>query len=935
MTERLLLTCIILICIGILPLYAQSDQRVVGGTLLEASDETPLPGANIILLSAVDSSIVRGTQSDVEGNFQIQRVVPDEYILQIRFVGYKVHEQKIDVTVESVTDLLVKLEEDPLQLDELRVAALAPRMEVRGDTTAFSADAYRLNRDASAEELVRRMPGFTIEGGRVQAQGEDVRRVTVDGSEFFGDDAVAALRNLPAEIISQVEVFDRQSDQAQFTGFFDGNTDRTINIRTRPGMNNGRFGRVGISGGTESTYMAGGNANLFNGPQRISVLGMSNNINQQNFATEDLAGVAAGPARGGGRGGMMRGRGSWGGGGAARDFLVGQQNGVSSVNSFGLNYIDRWNDSWNMTGSYFFNLTDNTNDQVLERRFLSGIETGQIYDENLFAESDNYNHRVNGRIEYTIDERNSLIITPRASFQINNAGSALQALTMDPVGQMLNQTTNQFSSEDTAYNIANTILFRHSFEQPRRTLSVNLRTDVNESNGEQFQIGETFFGQNDPLIQNQLNDLFNSGYNLSANIQYTEPLGERSGLNIGYNPGLNNTYSRRNAFETDAEGTIIGELDPTLSNRFDNNVYTHRVSAGFRSGDMQFNYNIGFAYQYTLLRGEQEFPIATDTRQTYNNLLPNATVFYRLSQTSNFRINYRTNTRTPSANQLQDVIDNTNPLQLSSGNPDLNQSYSHNFSVNYRTTNPEAGRSFMVWMSGSFTENTIGTSTFTAIQDTVLANGVVLGRGARFSQPENTGNSWALRTFMNYGLPIAAIASNLNWFSGITYSETPTIVNNITGDSKNLGLNSGLTLNSNISERVEFTLSYRASYNIVENSLRPEADNNYYAGRFGSRVNLLPWGRLVLQSELNVNHFEGLSSDFNRSTVSWNAAIGYKFLKNEAAEIKFSVVDILNQNNNINRSVTDEYVQDLQSNVLSRYFLMSFTYNFRVFTGMR
>lgn len=930
----LLLAFLTFNCLSQAVAQTQSPRFAIEGVVNDLTNNEPLTGANIVLLSPADSSFVRGTTSGIDGNFVIPRVMPGSYLLTASFVGYTPFWTGIEITDENITGLEIGLTESDQKLEDVRITARAERMEVRGDTIAFNADAYTVNRDASAEDLVRRMPGFTVEGGRVQSQGEDVRRVTVDGTQFFGDDATAALRNLPAEIIQQVEVFDRQSDQAQFTGFNDGNTELTVNIRTRPGMNVGRFGRASSSFGTQERYMGGGNINFFDGPQRVSIIGLTNNMNQQNFSSEDLAGVAQAPARGGGRGGW---RGRWGGGGAARNFLTGQQSGVSTVHSFGVNYTDRWNDSWEVNGSYFFNATDNVNNQLLERRFVSGELEDQLYNEDSFSSRENFNHRANARLVYTIDDRNSIIMTPNVNFNTSNSSQFLQGATLSSELERINSTVNDYSGDDFNYSISNTLLYRRGFDRRGRTLSVNVRTDFNNRIGEQLQLGESLFFDDFDInrLTDQRTDVLTGGYTLSTNIQYTEPISERGQLIIGYNPTFSRNSSERDVFQRDESTGELTIPDLQLTNRFDNRVITHSPSAGYRFTHEGFTANASLAYQYTSLFGEQSFPLEAETSQQYHNLLPRAMVMYRFSRTSNMRINYNTNTRTPSANQLQNVIDNTNPLQLSGGNPDLKQQYSHNMSLRFRSANAEKGTSFISFVSAGFTQDFIGSTTFVAPRDTVLADGIVMGRGARLVTPDNTGNAWNFRTFMNYGLPFTLISSNLNLFSGVTYSITPVNVNNQTANSTNLGLNGGFSLSSNISPDIDFSLSYRAGYNFVDNSLNPQLDNNYYTGRARAAFTIISWERLVLASDINLTHYAGLSEDFDANTYYWNASIGYRFLESKALELRFTVVDILAQNNSINRIIEENYVEDVRSNVLSRYAMVSLTYNFRSFPGRR
>ena len=895
----------------------------------------PLDGANVALYNAVDSSLVTGAIADQSGRFTLNRIRNGAYYLVSSYIGYEPYITPVLVQGENINRVLIPMREDPMQLGEIEISALIPRVEVRGDTTAFNADGYQVNPDANAEDLVRRMPGFTMENGRIQAQGEEVRRVLVDGEEFFGEDATVALRNLPAEIISQIEVFDRQSDQARFTGFNDGNTDRTINIVTRPGMNTGQFGRSGLSFGTDNRYMGSGNLNSFNGSRRISILGMSNNINQQNFSGDDLSGVAASTQNQGGRGGMGGGR--WGGRGDVGNFLTGSNSGINTTHSFGVNYIDRPNPKTRINASYFYNGGDNTTVTSVNRSYNSEFQADQRYTESVNSTADNYNHRFTGRVEYNFNPRTSVIITPNVRLQQRSNADYQLGETFVPSEGMLNSINNIASNDDLSYTIANNALFRQRFEKRGRTLSVNLRTNVNAQTGEQLQNTESIFFENDPnvndrtQITDQNTEINSGGYSISTDIQYTEPLNEKSQLQLSYNPGFDVSRSVRNAFEFDQDFKTYSMLSAELTNRFRNETITQRIGSGYRYNDQKYGFNVNLNYQFTSLNGSQTFPIEVSTNKQYHNFLPSANLRYNLSQRSNINFNYRTSLRTPSASQLQDVIDNTNPLQLSSGNPDLDQQYSHNWSVRSRLANVDAGTSLFGFLSLTLTQNFIGNNTFIAVTDTQIRDSIILGRGGRYTRPENIGDSWNIRSFVNYSMPFKAIKSNINFNGGATYAVQPTLNNGIKSEARNTGLNSGTSLSSNIGPNVDFNISYRANYNIVDNTSNLGIDNNYYTGNANFRFNLLPWGKLLLASDLSLTHYEGLSEDFEKSVIYWNASVGFKFLEQNAAEIKLTVFDILGQNNSINRMVDDTFVQDVRSNVITRFAFVTFSYNFRSF----
>jgi hypothetical protein len=909
----------------LLPVKAVYGQSLaISGTIYatDGDDIEPLGGANIQVLAAPDSSFVGGAASSPDGAFRVINLSPGTYLIRTSFLGFEQQTKSITLEEEDLTELEIRLGTSSIELEEFRITARRPRVEVRGDTTAYHADGYRTNPDANVQDLVTRMPGFVIEDGRLQAQGENVASVLLDGDEFFGDDAVMVLQNLPAEIVAQIEVFDRESDQARFTGFRDGNTDRTINIVTRGGMNTGQFGRINSGYGSQTRYMAGGNYNYFRGAQRISVIGMTNNVNQQNFSSEDMLGVSEATGSGGGRGGN-----------ATRNFRTGNQNGINSVHSTGINYNDRWNDNWRINASYFFNLTDNVHNLNRERLYLTGFSADQRYDENAFNSSDNYNHRFDMRLEHNFDDRRSFIFTSRVSVQRNSSAQNVDAFTLDQNSQFVNNIIRENRNSMAAYNVNSNLLYRQRFETRGRTFSANLRTNISDRNGERYQFDDSQYfddGEN-RIINDQQTETFNGGYSLNGNFSYTEPVTERTQLMFSYQPSVNNNESVQDVFRFDETTNSYSRIDTSLTNRYDNRVYSNRLRSSYRFSNERINANMSLSWQHTLLDGEQSFPYAADISQTWQNFLPGASLQYNFNRRSNIRFNYNTGTRTPSVRQLQDVIDNSDPLRLTTGNPELNQQYDHRFSIRLRHAKPEAGTSTSGFISFNITQNHIGNRTFVAQEDTELAEGVILGRGSRLVSPDNIGSSYNFFSRLNRSLPVDFISSNLSLNAGVGFNRRPSFIDDARNLTDNYRLNSGLQISSNISKRVDFRVAYYANYNIVENSIRPELDNNYYAGRANGVFNLMPFKGFVVASDVNLRHYAGLGDDFNQGNIFWNGSIGYKFLENDSAEFRITVFDILGQNDNINRNIQEDFIEDYRSNVLTRYMLFSFNYRFRSF----
>lgn len=939
-------TIILLVAFSVLALTAAAQQRqvhTVAGSIVDADDRTALPGVTVMLWNVADSTETDADATNALGEFVLQVRQAGSYRLRLSYIGYETHVQ--EVLVDSVRNVVgaIALKPAIFDIDEIVVEEVQERVRMRGDTTVFNADAFKVNPDASAEDLVAKMPGVVVgQDGTVEAQGEQVQRVMVDGREFFGSDPAVALRNLPADVIESVEVYDRQSDQAQFTGFNDGDPEKTINIVTRTGMSNGRFGKVYGGYGDDERYITGGSANIFDDDRRISIIGLSNNVNQQNFAFEDLLGLMGDDGRGGGRRGPgMRGRrGPRGGRGGfnPRDFLVGQQGGLNHTTSLGLNYSDDIGSKLDVSGSYFFNRMANSNDAFLDRQLFLPDEQSQFYNESTQSSSTNYNHRLNARIEYEIDENNSLMIRPSLSFQNNSAASLQSGFNVLNTGAMLNESLSNYTSDNLGYTSSTDILFRHRFPKQGRTISTSLEVGLNDRWGDTDQFSVTEFYADDLAAEDstydQEIDSESAGRSFELDIDYTEPIGERGQLRLSYEPSYGKNVSDRSAYVLDLQTGRYTRLDPTYSSLFDNDVVRQRggITYQWRIEDT-FELQLGAEVQNERLLGDQTYPVAFDLDRSFFSILPEVELEFEFGDELDLDIDYRTDTNTPSVNQLQDVIDNTNPLFLTSGNPDLEPSYAHSIRLRGRRGDWRAGRMLFAFMNVTYQRNPIGTASLLAVRDTVLTRGVTLQQGSQFSYPVNLSDpSISARSFFGVGTPFPLLESNLNFRGGVSYTRSPGLINGVVNMATQYALNSGLTLGSNISERLDFTVSYGADYTIASNSFYEQLDENFFRHDAGLRFTWLPIGGLVIESSLTYNDYLGLDEELYPTTFIMNAGLGYKFLQQDAAELKLVVGDIFNQETGISRSITELYVQDSRTQVLGRYILLNLSYRFRSFS---
>ncbi|MES2592641.1 MAG: outer membrane beta-barrel protein [Bacteroidota bacterium] len=918
---------LILFLLIIIPFIIQGQSLSVSGLLVDKANQ-PAIFANILLLQTADSALITGTTSDLDGKFKIDNVQPAKLIIKISFLGFEDLFLNKELSDASLSLGTLVLKEKATKLKEVTVVSNMTPVLQKGDTTQINAGAFKTNPDANAEDLITKMPGMTLQDGKLQAQGENVQKVLVDGKMFFGDDAAAVLKNLPAEVIDKIQVFDKKSEQSELTGFDDGNTTKTINIVTKPQFRNGTFGKVFGGYGYEDRWKAGLVINSFENKKRFTILANTNNINDQNFSSEDLLGVMGSEKSGGGqgRGGKMGGQSD-----PSSNFLVDQKSGITTTHSVGINYANQWK-KVDFAGSYFMNYSDNTSVNNLFRQYITSNNEGLTYGENSERSSKNINHRANFKVEWKIDSLNSFLFQPKISVQQNDGKSLLFGENIQSANVISNTNTG-YSSNLTGLNISSPLLYRHSFSKKGRTFSVNLSPGYNQSKGNSNLNSATHF-YSDTLYSDSLNQLANiesEGLILSTNIVYTEPVNKNSQLMFSYGTNFNMNESDKETFNFSATDDDYSSFDTTLSNRFNSQYQSHSVGTNYRYQKGKLNFSTGISYQYAELEAEQIFPDDFTLYKTFSSLLPNMRMQYKFSSKKNLKMFYRSSNNAPSVTQLQNVINNNNPLQLTTGNPDLKQDFQNSLNVRYSSSNTEKSRSFFLLLNGTYTQNYIVNSTFIASADTLIAPGTVLTNGAQLTKPVNQDGYFTIRSFNNYSFPLTKIKSNLNLNIGGAYTKTPGIVNDQLNYANNANVGLGFALSSNISEKFDFALSSNTSYTATSNTLRNELNSTYYNQNTKFKIQIMPWKSLVLQTDLNHQYNSGLSKNYNQNYLLWNASIGYKFLKDNQGELRVSVFDIMKQNNSISRNVTETYYEDIRTNVLQQYFLLTFTYNIKQF----
>jgi outer membrane beta-barrel protein/carboxypeptidase family protein len=929
----------------------QAQITSLRGRFQDPTTQAAVPGVQVKLTNMADTTDVRKATGKDDGTFEITGLGVHSYRLEASRLGFTPLKTIIRVTKKDQDAGVLALATESIPMGGITVSESPPPATQKADTTEYRAGAVKTHKDATAEDLVQKLPGITIEGGQVKAQGENVQQVLVNGRPFFGSDPTAAMRNLPADVVDRIQVYDRQSDQAEFSGFEDGQQQRTMNFILRDQKM--QFGKAYAGGGDQDRYQAGGNATVVRGANRLTAIGMSNNVNQKNFSPQDLFGAMSGGGGGGGPRIMMmggggggprgpgggggqfvfRGGGGFGGGGQfdPSSFLVGQQQGISTTHSGGLNYAGQWGTKLAVTSSLFANDSDTDNLQTLTRQYLPPQDSLAFYDQSNVTDSRNRNQRFDARFEWTLDSLNSVVWQPRLYFQQTDATNTGDAANTTASGTPVSAASSATTESNDGNNLSSRLTLRHRFAKKGRNVSaeINLGHNLRDGASAQRSLTEHYDGPTTTTSTlDQRSTAHTTTNSFSTRVAFTEPLNPRFRLQAIYHPSLTRSDSDPRGFQLD---TLTGEytrLDSTLSNSYlnRNTVQNGGLALLYTRGGWRLLSNA--SYQQTRLRSEQIFPLTQTIERTFDDFVPSVTLTGAFANRRNVRLAWNTSTNAPSISQLQNVVNNANPLSLSTGNPDLRTAYNQTLSLRLSEADPAKSRSKFVFLNVTRTSHPIGNSTFTAPTDTTL-DGVFLARGTQLTKPVNLDASWNANVFGVYSRPLTKLKSILSLNGGGTLTRTPSLINNVSNLGRTYAIRSGVVLSSNISQNLDFTVSYWSTYNISRSTLSTANTGDYFTHNAGLRLNAVVGPGIVLRQEVNHNLQSGVPSAYGQDVVLMNSTIGKKFLKDGRGELRLTATDVLQENRAVSRNVTETYVQDSRDRTLGRYVQMVFTYTFR------
>lgn len=922
---------LILLCVASTVVAQKKVVGSVKGKVVDSLKKEALAEATVSVINTKDSSVVAYTVAKAGGAFEIGDLEAGLYRLVVSYSGYDNFAKNFMISTDfpNVNLNSIFLQREGKMLQEVVVEG--PPIQVKKDTVEFRASAFKVKPNANAEDVLKKLPGVQVDKeGNVTAQGENIQKVYVDGKEFFGNDPKLATKNITADMIESIQVFDDMSDQARFTRIDDGSRAKTINIKLKKDKRKGYFGRLVAGGGTDERYESSLSFNRFNGDQRISVLAASNNLNKQAFSFSDIVNTMGGfGSRGGGGIGGGAGFGGGGGGrGGFGGFGGNTGNGINRNTSVGINYINKFANKLDVTASYFFSQGNNRNERSSLRQNSFPNDSASIVNSESNSTGLNQNHRFNLRMEYFIDSNNSLLYTPSFTVQRSESNSFDTSFTFSyPAGKEYLAITGVTRNENQrdGLNLNNNLLFRHKFGKIGRTFTLGLNNSINRSdgNGQNFS-PLTFYKEDGTVSFIRQQDLATTQATRSNNntisTSYTEPIGNNKLIEFNYALTLNHNTSDRKAWDYNSSTGKYDQVNLLQTNYFENDFTAHRLGANFRVQEKKYNYQIGGAIQQSTLSSRSVRAATgkdTTIKQDFINFFPTANFQYNWSRSKNLRVRYNGRTNQPSITQLQDVPDVSNPLQIVTGNPSLKQEFTNNFNLNYSTFNMASFRFLNINLNAGNTYNKIVNSIDS------------IGKGTQLIRPENQDGAWNASSFITLGFPLKGKlkGSNFNFNNSIRYNKDVSLLYKQRNITNTFVISQTVGVNLDFKQKLNLGLNASLAYNNVTYSVNTNNNQKYYTQTYSADISYMGLKNWVFNTDFDYYINTGRGEGFNQTIPLLNASIAHQIFKKRNGELKLSVNDLLNQNQAIGRNVGDNYIEDTRTLVLKRYFLLTFTYN--------
>ncbi|MCC6817145.1 MAG: outer membrane beta-barrel protein [Saprospiraceae bacterium] len=925
---------VVIFSFSLIDAIGQSEKGTIKGMVKDTSNEV-LSLASVMLLDPVDSTLLEYTQADVSGFFEINSVPYRSYLLKINYVSYIPFQKLIELNKKELN--LGELIMQPIakQLFEVVIKAAKAPMSIKGDTIEYDASTFKVPQGSTVEDLLRKLPGMEVDiQGNITSEGKNVNKVTVDGKTFFGGDPKAATKNLPAEGIKKVQVFSDQSEEEKITGHRRLNADKAMNLELKDEFKNGGFGKVIVGAGTEFTKELKMSYNKFSNKHQFAFLGSGTNTGRNGLSWNDYQDFKGSNSFNWGDDGEFGfGSGSnfrmttFDDGGDDDDnsgiggFFGGDNFGFPEKVSTGINYNYDYKKT-KLSSMYFYDLNNLYSDAYRTQNFL--------YYENPYDTQDTssrsnrrQSHRLELRYEQDIDSLSGFIVKSNHSIGIRNTLTNTNTHSFTTSALAINDQLANIDVNGLNVNSQNSIIFKRKFKKQGRNLGVSGAYNYNNSDRDSDQDATSNFYSTTGAIDSTiiLNQIFSTNQPVNtfkANAFWMEPLGKRLYYKTFYNFARALTNYERNVSDSTDQNQLVA--NDFLSRKFSNVNGYNRLGQSLNYIHSGFNINIGLAYQEIFLTSEFKTGIDsafTVSKNVYQDWIPNAEVEYEMSNGSEFSISYSKFVTAPPSRDLLPILDNSNPLFIRIGNPDLRPEVGHDVGFSFRKFNRLNFTSLFSRFGVTYNKSDI-------------INLIDINQSrVSISTPINVEGTKSIYANINFGFPIVKNRYTLNLGYNYNYSYFTTLVNSISNNP--VTQTHGFSLRSNITPSEIFTLFISGNYRIQYQQTDPDSliSTKVYNYGVNSEMNIKFPKLFFFNSSVNVNTTRNPINDFNITIPIINISVSKLFLKDNKGEIRLSGYDILNKTQGIQNSISSNRINQTQTLSLARYLMLSFTYNMR------
>ncbi len=891
----------------------------VTGKLTDTASHIPVNNAVVALLQPSDSLLLGFTRTDANGRFSLKSPKPGDYLLITMHPQYADFADKISVSGNSTIYPSISLT-SKTKLMEGIVVNSARSIRVKGDTTIFTADSFKVSANANVEELLKKLPGLQVDkDGKITAMGTTVEKVLVDGEEFFGDDPGMAVKNLRADGVKEVQIFDKKSDQAEFTGIDDGKTQKTINLKLKENAKHGYFGKADLSGGLlkdrDDRYNNNLLASNFKGKRKISGFLLNGNTNQDGLSWEDR------DKYGGGNDMQMSEDGDVmffisGGGGDDEPYINTDNGFVKNLNG-GASYSNKWNDKQTL------NFSPQFNSQIYDNKTLSYTQQQLLQDSVLNTNRVSQNHvnrnniKLSGNYEIKIDSANTLKFTGKANFyQTESQENSTSAITGGN-GNLKNSTNKYFATNTDKQAIGGTVLFKHKFDKIRRTFS--LKGDINQLNstGNNNLISENIGYIAGTLLNVNQNFITNkNSTNIIVNAIYTEPIGKKYAIELShqYSRVFGTNDQLANSFNAGNEKYDVA-VD-SLTNDFKQNITENRPGTKLSYMGKKIKWYAGSSFGFTKF----DFTDRTfnkDYNRNFTNLYPTAGLTYSYKSNHSLRINYNGNTRQPSLNQLQPLRNNNDQFNLYIGNPNLKQSFTNSINISLNAYD---------FMKGRYTYLSVNASAIS--NDIINKSTVDAAKGTTTSQPVNVSGDMNIGLYSGIGFKPKKLGVNINISPSMSYNRRAVILNNNQAYANNTSARLGIGLNKSKEKKYDISLNNQFAETFSNNGLNNEKIN-YFVNSLQADVTVYYKKVWSLQTNYQFTARQKTAQSNNNLNYNLLNATAKRTFSNDKFTLYLTVRDILNQNKGVEQYVSGNFYSETLNDRLKRYFLLGFRWDFK------